>query len=151
MIGQTSMSEGWLRQHPKLSAHMRQVAPESALIKEEGQEPRWMPLPRKVRMSSLISEGLVRRIEFISGSSFFLSLVMLLGVWVRMSRRSRETTLTAERNLRTLAQLITNAASDDEQKLSFSLGYAASEAPAEGDMTQDLVALDRLHRKQVSR
>jgi hypothetical protein len=150
MVAQTALSEAWLRQHPRLANHMRQIAPQAALHKEEGKAVAWKPLPAKIRFGAKISESLVRQLNYFSNLSFFMCLAMLVSIYCRLAWRSNQDALTSGKNKRTLDQLLANSASDDETRLSFSIGYSASEAASEGDLTPDLVALDRLHRNRFA-
>ena len=150
IVAQTSLSEAWLKQNQRLANHMRQVAPEAALNNEDGKAASWKPLPIRLRFGAKISQSIVRQLNEISNLSFLLSLVLLGMIYIRLAWRSNQDSLTAEKNNRTLDQLVGNASSDDETKLSFSLGYAASEVASEGDLTPELVALDRLHRNRFA-
>ena len=150
IVAQTSLSEAWLKQNQRLANHMRQIAPEAALNNEDGKTASWKPLPIKLRFGAKISKSIVRQLNEISNLSFLLSLVLLGMIYIRLAWRSNQDSLTAEKNNRTLDQLVGNASSDDETKLSFSLGYAASEAASKGDLTPELVALDRLHRNRFA-
>lgn len=150
MIAQTALSEAWLRQYPKLAAHVREFAPQAAFQKEEGKEAVWNPLPMNLKFGARVSKRLVAQVQYLSAGAFVLSLLALASVCYSLARRGKEDSLTAGRNRRTLEQLVANAATDDETKLSFAIGYAASEVPAAGDLTQELIALDRLHRNRFA-
>lgn len=150
MVGQTALAEAWLRQHAKLAAHMREVAPQAAFLKDDGKEAAWTPVPLKVQFGARISKHLVRQLENLSAAAFFISLASLAWICVMLARRTKEESLTSGRNRRTLDQLVANAATDDETKLSFAIGYAAGETNSPGDLTDELVALDRIHRNRFA-
>ena len=156
MIAQTALSEPWLKQHPRLDQHMRRVAPEATFTNTNlnkntlNSDARWQPLPLKLRFGAKISQSLIAQLNGVSTLAFLMSLLMLASIYIRLVWNSNLDSLTSEKNTRTLGQLLANAASDDDNKLSFSLGYAASDLASEGDMTPDLIALDRVHRNRFA-
>jgi hypothetical protein len=151
IVAQTPLSENWLRQHHRLLVHVKQIAPESTLVIQKDKEaPVWTPLPWKIRAGAIISQSLIRKLEEISGFSLILGLLLLGAVYLRLLMRSREEGLTRDRNQRTIGQLLANAASDDESKLSFATGYSPVNSSDESDLTGDMIALDRLHRNRFA-
>ncbi|MEY4631521.1 MAG: hypothetical protein RIQ81_1641 [Pseudomonadota bacterium] len=151
IVAQTPMSDTWLRQHPRLLAHMRREIPESTFVlKEDAGRPQWTPLSWKLRLGARISESTVRTLDNLSTYALLLALTLLGVMYMRFLWRAREEGLMRERNQRTLGQLIAGAASDDEAKLSFAPGYASSSLTGDGDLTPEMISLDRLHRNRYA-
>lgn len=155
IVGQVALSEGWIKQHSQLDRLKSSLIPEASIIlgSQSGPPqsgPRWTPLPWRLRLGSNLSQSIVQNLATTANASALLTFLLLVLIFLRSSRLANRSEQTTEKNRQTLDQLITNAATDDETKLSFSIGYAATALPTPGDMTPDLIALDRLHRNRFA-